>query len=186
LRVYFLKLCPIIAGTTGIDVLMREIRTLKSKVNNLEKNQGSISTVFFAANYVNCGPIEYMFFNSSDTIIYNNVLSNQGNGLDAEAGVFNAPKSGTYSFSFTGTFTSNKLKTWNALRVRKNGQRDSRVFYNISPDSRSPFSAASTTSIKWFMALKIHDEIQMEITDGNIRTTCGVPASFSGVLMEEN
>ena len=164
---------------------MREIRTLKSKVKNLEKNQGSISSVFFAANYVNCGPIEYMFFNSSDTIIYNNVLSNQGNGLDAEAGVFNAPKSGTYSFSFTGTFTSNKLITSNGLRVRKNGQRDNRVFYNISPDNRSPFSA-STTSIKWFMALKLHDEIQIEITNGKIRTTCGVPASFSGVLMEEN
>ena len=184
--VYFLKLCPIFAGTTAeIDVIMREIRTLKSKVKDLEKNQGSISSVFFAAHYDNCGPIEFMFFNTTDTIIYNNVISNKGNGLDPEPGVFQAPISGTYSFSFTGAFISNKFKNSNALRVRKNGQRDNRRFFNISPDT-TRYQSRSTTSIKWFMALKIHDEIQIEIADGTIQITCGAPASFSGVLMEEN
>ena len=184
--VYFLKLCPIFAGSTAeIDVIKREIRTLKSKVKDLEKNQKSISSVFFVANYVNCGPNEFMFFNSTDTIIYNNVISNKGNGLSPETGVFQAPISGTYSFSFTGAFISNKFKTSNALRVRKNGQRDHRHFYNISPNT-TEYQSRSTTSVKWFMALKIYDEIQIEIADGTIQITCDAPASFSGVLMEEN
>ena len=131
-----------------------------------------------------------MFFNITDTIIYNNVISNKGNGLSPESGVFQAPMSGTYSFSFTGEFTSNKFNTSNALRVRKNGQRDNGVFHYISPEFLIPqdFSkeSRSTASIKWFMALKIYDEIQIEIADGTMEITCGAPASFSGVLMEEN
>ena len=126
-----------------------------------------------------------MFFNITDTIIYNNVISNKGNGLSPESGVFQAPISGTYSFSFTGAFISNKFNTSNALRVRKNGQRDNRLFYNISPDT-TEYQSRYTTSVKWFMALKIYDEIQIEIAEGTIQITCDAPASFSGMLMEEN
>lgn len=36
------------------------------------------------------------------TVIYNKVISNMGNAYDAQTGVFEAPISGLYSFSFTG------------------------------------------------------------------------------------
>ena len=36
------------------------------------------------------------------------------------------------------------------------------------------------------MALKIYDEIQIEIAGGTIQITCDAPATFNGVLLEEN
>ncbi|XP_060555263.1 uncharacterized protein LOC132716105 [Ruditapes philippinarum] len=79
------------------------VTTLGSKFNNLEERMDRLESGH------NCDKKAIAFtavldhkitFSSRDILKFNSVLNNAGNGYDPESGLFTAPLSGTYMFSF--------------------------------------------------------------------------------------
>ena len=64
-----------------------------------------------------------------DDITFDETVTNIGSGMDPESGVFTAPVSGIYSFSFSALlyFEKEKLREWGIVEVLKGGQ----VEFNI-------------------------------------------------------
>ena len=52
---------------------------------------------------------DYTTFQASETIVFDDVISNLGNAYNNETGVFTAPYDGLYEFIMTATVQSNGL-----------------------------------------------------------------------------
>ena len=58
----------------------------------------AVPSVYFSAWYSS----NSVYPKKGETLIFNRMISNKGNGLNVESGVFKAPVAGFYFFTFTG------------------------------------------------------------------------------------
>ena len=106
------------------------------------------------------------------TVKYNQVVTNIGNGYDSRDGHFTAPVAGLYSFSLTGmAYSTNDIY----LNIMKNNQFLAQVYSTTG----SYDSASETIHIQ----LDMDDHVWVE-NGGNAgdRLHVGVYNTFSGIL----
>jgi len=104
---------------------------------------------------------------------------NVGNAMNIGTGVFKAPKTGTYSFGFSGLKVNDAaIKTWMELRL--NGGRIGKDFFDASGTSMT------SSSLNANLKLKVGDEITLIITAGALYDDAGYYTHFTGILIEED
>ena len=117
---------------------------------------------------------------SSSVLTFNDVVTNQGNGFDGGSGLFKAPVSGVYSFTFTGRNRSD-LDMLTFVYVLHNGAPK----IALSNQHNNDMDAFSMISGSWQMRLGKNDKVQLKVTHGALLVHCRTKAIFTGVLIEE-
>ena len=102
---------------------------------------------------------------------------NVGNAMNISAGVFKAPKAGTYSFAFTHTKTGATLQTYSFLRLNGND-----IGINYAGQTGTDLSGSMVATLK----LKVGDEITLVLFSGALYDNDGCFTQFSGILLEED
>ncbi len=91
-----------VAGITGVSVSNLQFVTIDTVTGQLGSSATGASGVFFqaylSANQTVAGG------SATDTIIFDNVIVNDGAGYNGATGVFTAPTGGFYEFTVTGNF----------------------------------------------------------------------------------
>ena len=100
--------------------------------------------------------------NPGDDITFDETVTNIGSGMDPESGVFTAPVSGIYSFSFSALlyFEKEKLREWGIVEVLKGGQ----VEFNIK-EHHGDFKTGEFEGINysWMMSLAQNEEVNLRM-----------------------
>ena len=135
-------------------------------------------------NDVTSSPVQFYVQRNTDwftlgtPITFQVTRPNVGNAMNIGAGIFKAPKAGTYMFSFSCTKTHTTTDTWVELRMNGNviGSTHGETTSNTAPLSSSLHAA---------LKLKVGDEISLvlvrgELYDYNFKT------HFTGILLEED
>ena len=102
-----------------------------------------------------------------DTIIdFHETETNIGNGMDSSTGIFTAPVSGTYFFSFSGRIEPYSGEPTISLRVCQNNESKIIDLYYDLPDKDTAYSTADfDTNYNWSMYLDQNDEIYLKSHD---------------------
>lgn len=165
----------------SVEALAERIKALESKVN---------TRVIFSV--VRKGLDEDRYPNKADLgeiITYTDVIANVGQGMDPNTGVFEAPVSGIYSFSFSALSDTEKstlsgFKT--SIEVIKNLQGDylDSRFYIYQDNGTQEFF--ENLSFSWMMSLTKGDRIHLAMAKYGTKllTTDNYPLYFNGQLLE--
>ena len=123
------------------------------------------------------------FINAGSVITFNDVVSNQGNGFNGRTGLFKAPVSGVYAFTFTGR--NSERSTPKSSRVI------TRIFvyhnevFKVNLSNGHEGDHFSMISGSWQMRLDKNDAVQLKVASGALLVHCKTKAIFTGVLIEE-
>ncbi len=98
-----------------------------------------------------------------ETINYQEVIVNIGNGIDGETGVFTAPVDGSYQFSFYAVITADSNGGYVSMWVYKNGEHN--LHFTQATEASQAFNQLSPT---WQMLLKKGDQIHLKLHKGVI------------------
>jgi len=165
----------------SVEALAERIKALESKVN---------TRVIFSV--VRKGLDEDRYPNKADLgeiITYTDVIANVGQGMDPNTGVFEAPVSGIYSFSFSALSDTEKStlhRFSTSIEVIKNlrgDYLDSR-FYIYQDNGTQEFF--ENLSFSWMMSLAKGDRIHLKMGKYGTKllTTDNYPLYFNGQLLE--
>ena len=102
-------------------------------------------------------------FYESDFLTFTNFHSQIGNGLDLKSGIFTAPISGFYSFSFHGQYHFDFDVT--AVEILHNGSRVAMIDAFKHSDDHG-FSGY--LSYSWMLDLKQNDQVRLRVFSGEI------------------
>ena len=116
------------------------------------------------------------------SLVFDNVVINNGNGYDSKNGVFRAPSNGIYSFQFSGQQHSTTSGSYFAIGIRKNGVN---LFYFLDTASNSDhYGAYNNVNFQWELELKEGDEINLRLYNGkSLFTDSYRRLYFSGQLI---
>eukprot|EP00066_Takifugu_rubripes_P028088 XP_011617354.1 PREDICTED: cerebellin-2-like [Takifugu rubripes] len=165
-----------------VDRLKKDNKDLKTRLEATEAQiavliqrcNTDLPKIAFSASLSNSGEI-YQGPSTNKTLIYKRVFSNTGGGYDQHTGIFTAPVSGLYYFSFS-TYGYNTHVT-GAILV-KNGILQISTYDFPSNDG----SDSSSNSV----VLQLHagDAVHMELwTDGRVFDNQNAHTTFSGFLI---
>jgi len=104
------------------------------------------------------------------------VQSNVGGGMNITSGIFTAPQSGTYFFSFTGL----KDGSDNALRMD--------LYCNSNQITRAEGAAGAglfTATLSSTLSLKSGDQISLQLISGALFDGYAKATNFNGILLQE-
>ena len=130
--------------------------------------------VIFAAVRSSSGNLD------SGTITYDSLTTNIGNGMNAATGIFTAPTSGLYMFTFSGV-TAYENTAAVTIDVYKSL---SHIF--VIDDEEDKTSGANERNIgySWIFDLSTGDTVYLSIADGGLHTDSGHDnAYFTGHLL---
>uniref|UniRef100_A0A3B5K7Y9 C1q domain-containing protein n=1 Tax=Takifugu rubripes TaxID=31033 RepID=A0A3B5K7Y9_TAKRU len=157
-----------------VEALKERLNVTVDEVDRLKKDNKDLPKIAFSASLSNSGEI-YQGPSTNKTLIYKRVFSNTGGGYDQHTGIFTAPVSGLYYFSFS-TYGYNTHVT-GAILV-KNGILQISTYDFPSNDG----SDSSSNSV----VLQLHagDAVHMELwTDGRVFDNQNAHTTFSGFLI---
>ena len=106
--------------------------------------------------------------NPDVTITFQETETNIGNGMDSSTGIFTAPVSGTYFFSFSGYILPNSGPHQGSilLRVVCQNNADKSIFLF------NKFSDSFYVSYTWTMSLDQNDEIYLKSPNDQVEGPC--------------
>jgi hypothetical protein len=111
-------------------------------------------------------------------ITFSESISNVGQGFDVSRGVFTAPVTGTFEFSFS-SMTGSIAISYARVYVRKNGNVMLRFMDKNDSDRLNNFGHV------WQLILQKGDEINLQLYDGTIYADPNYSTSFIGHLVAE-
>ena len=144
-----------------IKMLFVDIRTLN----------GSPNRVSFSANVHN----SHLTLGVGQTVIYDNILTNNGNGYDDRSGIFTCPVAGTYMFvvdslSYPGIW----------LKLKLNKQEVARL--HVSPLVKDKWSLTQISRTV-ILNLKVGDHVKVENIYKDGMVYAHRYSGFSGTLL---
>ena len=165
--------------------LAERVKALESKVN---------TRVIFSVARKGLGRYgQYEHYTELGQIItYTDVIANVGQGMDPNTGIFEAPVSGIYSFSFSALSDSREALNGYATRIKviKNlyGAPGSNYFeskFDIFQDAGTK-AFMENLSFSWMMSLYKGDKIHLAMNTwgAKLLTTDDHPLYFNGQLLE--
>jgi hypothetical protein len=98
---------------------------------------------------------------------------NIGGGMNLTTGVFTAPTSGRYQF----TFNANSYSDYNYCHLRVNGNKMG-ISYTVSKSNNMPMSIV--------LSLQNGDQVDMVLQQGTLFDNSNYFTHFSGILLEED
>lgn len=114
-------------------------------------------------------------FGNPGYVSYENIILNNGNGLDRTTGIFTAPKSGTYLFTFHGQMNP---QTYQHLELVLNGMQRTKIENSSNTKGNSSFR---TSAMSIILPLNSNDKVGINLTSGVVMTS-----HFSGFLIRGN
>ncbi|XP_035699958.1 caprin-2-like [Branchiostoma floridae] len=142
-----------------------------------QPSQQNHRVAFSVARTTPIGPLP------NDTILpFDFMFSNAGGAFDMETGIFTAPVSGTYFFSFRGQKRSAQYLMY--LGLWKNGEEMAGVYEdNLDPQNPSPSPGNASNNL--VLHLFERDQVYLMISDNAIAfsTVFGKYVGFSGFLL---
>lgn len=142
----------------------------------LEKRYGYVdiyspSRVFFYAQKTTS------FNNENSTISFELATVNVGGAMNLSSGIFTAPKTGVYHFSFSGMKDSSDTEL--VIYLRKNGVNIAKA---LGSDNKNSFMASFSSTLN----LNIGDTIDLYKTTGNLLDNAEeLFTHFTGWIVEE-
>ncbi|XP_078320098.1 uncharacterized protein LOC111100109 [Crassostrea virginica] len=138
------------------DGINDTINTMKTEVNQSQKSQlelsSAVSSVVSSLEVIRHnmsllnGPVKdtpvgftagmkvYSDSWQGDILVFNNVITNKGQGYSSQTGKFTAPREGTYVFTVTGV---SWLRDWFSLDIVQDGVRKVRTWSDSSSSGQS-------------------------------------------------
>ena len=163
--------------------LAERVKALESKVN---------TRVIFSVVRKGLGRYgqyeHYSYTELGQIITYTDVIANVGQGMDPNTGIFEAPVSGIYSFSFSALSDSTEALNGYATRIKviKNllGDYIESKFDIFQSGTRDGFR--ENLSFSWMMSLYKGDKIHLAMNTwgAKLLTTDDHPLYFNGQLLE--
>jgi hypothetical protein len=117
-------------------------------------------------------------FTEANDITFSESISNVGQGFDVSRGVFTAPVTGTFEFSFS-SMTGAIIGSYAQVNVGKNGAVMLR-FMDINQSGQY-----NNFGHEWQLILQKGDEINLQLAAGTIYADSNWPTSFIGHLVAE-
>ncbi|XP_062615442.1 complement C1q subcomponent subunit B-like [Saccostrea cucullata] len=152
--------------STALKELVKLLTSDKAYASSLNRNK-RVSFSVYTGNKI-------LTFGKGQTIRYDGILTNDGNGYDDRTGVFVCPVAGTYMFVVD---TLSNVETWLALKVNKKSVAN--VFRSIHYGNR--WGQTSRTVI---VNLKHGDHVKVDtVSGGNLRIFKDATSGFSGTLL---
>ena len=158
-----------------------QINTLETKVNNNKGNAdskiNSVNTTVYTEllDKLNDRDLDARFFSvwreNSDvaqgsTITYSGAIINHRSGMDTSTGIFTAPRSGVYLFSFSGQTENDSGRTKiDVMKVKKNGGDESK-YVTIMNDADKDYHNIGYT---WMMNLVAGDQMYMKVVSNALQ-----------------
>ena len=118
-------------------------------------------------------PANENYVHPGDDITFDDTVTNIGNGMDPKTGVFTAPVSGIYSFSFSAIQSfwaiqnDRKIEKFGSIQVLKGGMVEF-YFFDYGEITRYGFKPISYT---WMMSLLQNEKVHLKMdksSDGQI------------------
>ena len=109
-------------------------------------------------------PMSVITLNANETISFDETETNVGNGMDTTTGIFTVPKSGIYSFSFSGIVRQSEYDDQEALwRVYQTDESETELstldlFHQSVPDQ----NYRSIFDYTWVMSLDQGNKIYLK------------------------
>ena len=125
-----------------------------SAVRKMSKENDNIFNMF-----------DYESFHPDDDITFDEAVTNIGNGMDADSGVFTAPVSGIYTFSFAAKVTT-MPPALATIQVLKGGKVE---FYFGEFNHRQPILDFEGIIHSWMMSLVQNEEVHLKMDEKSER-----------------
>ena len=115
-------------------------------------------------------------------------LVNEGNAMDLTSGIFTAPRTGIYFFSFTGQafFPSSTSRVWLGVNLYLN---NGLIGKGYASEANTVSGQSSTLTLQSTLNLKSGDKVWMMITDTSsgeyLWDTTSHYTHFTGFMLEE-
>lgn len=124
---------------------------------------------------------QYSFTNNHWYVPYENAPVNKGNGMEPSTGIFTAPKTGTYLFTFHAEMNP---KIVLHLTIRLNSEAQTRIFNDKYSGGDSWFQKSAvprwqTSAMSILFSLNVNDKVGVYLDEGAIVGS----AFFCGILI---
>ena len=129
--------------------------------------------IFFSATYYNDSIKSIITTKEHETLVFPNVVSNEGNAYSANDGIFTCPEDGFYYFNY-GYLSKKKQGVHVELRVN-----DVAEVMAYTP-ADSVYNSAGRGMI---IPLKERDEVKIVVRERNVEIYCHLYTSFIGAQM---
>ena len=151
-----------------------EINKVKSTANNNKDVIDTINDRDLKPNFFSVykkGADSSCTVKKGSTVTYTDIVANQGGGMDINTGIYKAPRTGVYSFSFAGQSFKTDERT--NVNVLKNNEHYLTIvnyaeknYYNIA--------------YSWMMKLSAGDEVKLKMASNDLQCKTTEHIYFNG------